>query len=148
MIVSSVAESGAKATVLLTSLRAAAMYFAKCSATRGAAARAPPYRAPLMTNHCRLRSRMTEPFELLETIKWTPAGGFFLLDRHLRRMNQSAAYFSYRCSIGDLRARLDRAVAGSSDALRVRLLLAQNGDIRVECTPLGPGGPAAQLGIA
>src|SRR5215831_16936139 len=91
---------------------------------------------------------MTEPFELLETIKWTPAGGFFLLDRHLRRMNHSAAYFSYRCSIGDLRARLDRAVAGSSDALRVRLLLAQNGDIRVECTPLGPGGPAAQLGIA
>jgi branched-subunit amino acid aminotransferase/4-amino-4-deoxychorismate lyase len=91
---------------------------------------------------------MSEPFELLETIKWTPGEGFFLLDRHLRRMDQSAAYFSYRCSIADLRACLERAVAGSSVAQRVRLLLSGNGDINVECTPLGPGGSPATLGIA
>jgi para-aminobenzoate synthetase / 4-amino-4-deoxychorismate lyase len=91
---------------------------------------------------------MAEPFEILETIKWTPNGGFFLLDRHLRRMDQSAAYFSYRCAIGDLRDRLDRAIAGCSDAQRVRLLLSRSGDIRVECAPLGPNGPPARLGIA
>jgi para-aminobenzoate synthetase / 4-amino-4-deoxychorismate lyase len=91
---------------------------------------------------------MAEPFELLETIKWTPDGGFFLLDRHLLRMDHSAAYFSYRCSTADLRARLDRAVAGASAAQRVRLLLARNGDIRVECAPLGPDPAPARLGIA
>jgi branched-subunit amino acid aminotransferase/4-amino-4-deoxychorismate lyase len=91
---------------------------------------------------------MTEPFELLETIKWTPDGGFFLLDRHLRRMDQSAAHFGYRCSLADIRARLDRAVAGASGAQRVRLLLARNGDIGVESALLGPNGPPARLGIA
>jgi para-aminobenzoate synthetase/4-amino-4-deoxychorismate lyase len=93
---------------------------------------------------------MAEPFELLETIRWTPDGGFFLLDRHLRRMDQSAAYFRYQCSTPSLRAHLQRAVAGSSGPQRVRLLLAKNGDIRVECTPLGSEATArpARLGIA
>jgi branched-subunit amino acid aminotransferase/4-amino-4-deoxychorismate lyase len=91
---------------------------------------------------------MAEPFELLETIKWTPDGGFFLLDRHLRRLDQSAAYFSYRCSTADLRAHLDRAVTGCSDAQRVRLLLARNGDARVECRPLRTDQTPARLAIA
>lgn len=79
---------------------------------------------------------MAEPFELLETIRWTADGGFFLLDRHLHRIEQSAAYFQYQCSTSHLRSHLEHAVAGSSGAQRVRLLLARNGDIRVECTPL------------
>jgi para-aminobenzoate synthetase/4-amino-4-deoxychorismate lyase len=93
---------------------------------------------------------MPEPFELLETIRWTPDGGFFLLDRHLRRMDQSAAHFHYQCSTPSLRAHLERAVAGSSGPQRVRLLLANNGNIRVECTPLGSDATArpARLGIA
>jgi para-aminobenzoate synthetase/4-amino-4-deoxychorismate lyase len=93
---------------------------------------------------------MAEPFELLETIRWTPDGGFFLLDRHLRRMDQSAAYFHYECATSSLRAHLERAVAGSSGPQRVRLLLARNGGIRVECTPLAPDATArtARLGIA
>jgi para-aminobenzoate synthetase/4-amino-4-deoxychorismate lyase len=93
---------------------------------------------------------MTEPFELLETIRWTPDGGFFLLERHLRRMTQSAAHFQYQCSTSDLRAHLERAVAGSSAARRVRLLLAKYGEIRVECTPLESDAATrmARLGIA
>ena len=91
---------------------------------------------------------MTEAFELLETIKWTPDGGFFLLDRHLRRLGQSATYFGYRCSSEDVRAHLDRAVAGSFGAQRVRLLLSRDGDLSVECTPLTSVGPPARLGIA
>jgi len=93
---------------------------------------------------------MAEPFELLETIRWTMDGGFFLLERHLRRMEQSAVYFHYQCSLPLLRAHLERAVAGSPGAQRVRLLLAKDGDIRVECTPLGsdPTARMATLGIA
>src|SRR5262245_58219399 len=91
---------------------------------------------------------MTEAFELLETIKWTPDRGFFLLERHLRRMDQSAASFSFRCSIADLKDHLDRSVTGLSVAQRVRLLLAKAGDIRVECTPLAVTQTRARLGIA
>jgi branched-subunit amino acid aminotransferase/4-amino-4-deoxychorismate lyase len=93
---------------------------------------------------------MAEPFELLETIRWTPDGGFFLLDRHLRRMNQSAAHFNYQCSTSRRRDHLERAVAGASGAQRVRLLLATRGDIRVECTPLESDAATrtARLGIA
>lgn len=91
---------------------------------------------------------MTEPFELLETIKWTPDAGFFLLDRHLRRLDRSAAHFSYTCSIDEVRARLDRAVEGASGAQRLRLLVAQSGAIRVECVPLSQTGRPARLGIA
>jgi len=90
-----------------------------------------------------------EPFELLETIRWTPGRGFFLLDRHLSRMKQSASYFEYRCPIDDLRAELDRAVSGARDDQRVRLLLARDGGIRVECAPLGADATSpARLGIA
>jgi len=111
-----------------------------------------PYRPPFINDHCRLpveMDRLGEPFELLETIRWTPGRGFFLLDRHLSRMNQSASYFEYRCSLDDLRTHLGRAVAGAVDAQRVRLLLARDGGIRVECSPLASDASApARLGIA
>jgi len=88
-------------------------------------------------------------FDLLETIRWTPADGFFLLDRHLRRMHGSAGHFGYAWHEAGVRRELDRAVAGKTGAQRVRLLVSRDGSARVECAPLGPGraGPAA-LGIA
>jgi branched-subunit amino acid aminotransferase/4-amino-4-deoxychorismate lyase len=93
---------------------------------------------------------MAEAFELLETIRWTPDGGFFLLDRHLRRMTESAAFFHYPCSAPDLHARLERAVSERRGAQRVRLLLGRNGDVHVECTGLPSDSTAvtARLGIA
>lgn len=36
-----------------------------------------------------------EPFTLFETMRWTPEDGFFLLERHLRRLMESAAYFDF-----------------------------------------------------
>jgi branched-subunit amino acid aminotransferase/4-amino-4-deoxychorismate lyase len=76
---------------------------------------------------------MADAFELLETIRWTPGRGFFLLDRHLTRLERSARHFDYTCNAADLRSALDRAVASSADALRVRLLLSHDGTARVEC---------------
>ncbi len=34
-------------------------------------------------------------FSLLETLLWTPEGGFVLQERHLERMRESAAYFDF-----------------------------------------------------
>ncbi len=88
-------------------------------------------------------------FELLETMRWTPADGFFLLDRHLRRMRRSATYFDYPWNEADILRELDRTVAGKSAPQRLRLLVSRRGGVRVESTPLATGGSApARLGIA
>src|SRR5438105_7605641 len=54
MIISSVETPGAGATAC-PSRCAALMWFAKCAATRGAAAFAPPYREVSIDDHCRLQ---------------------------------------------------------------------------------------------
>lgn len=93
--------------------------------------------------------RRPQAFELLETMRWTPAAGFFLLDRHLHRMGRSAQYFEYVWNEAAILQALDRAVGGKSEAQRIRLLVARDGSARVESTPLGPKSVLpARLGIA
>ena len=93
--------------------------------------------------------RRPQVFDLLETLRWSPTDGFFLLDRHLRRLQQSAEYFQYRFDERAVRDSLDRSVTATSEPQRVRLLLARDGAVRVECSPLGPKNVApARLGIA
>jgi len=77
-----------------------------------------------------------QPFELLETIRWTPRDGWYLLDRHLARLEGSARHFQFACSPAVIRATLDRAVASAGGPLRVRLRVAEDGTVRVEQTPL------------
>jgi para-aminobenzoate synthetase/4-amino-4-deoxychorismate lyase len=82
-------------------------------------------------------------FELLETMKWTPAGGFSLLDRHLNRLARSAEFFGYACDTIGIRRALDSTVTGSALPLRIRLLVARDGTARIESTALEPAvGPA------
>ena len=76
------------------------------------------------------------PFELLETMRWTPRDGWYLLDRHLARLEASARHFQFVYSASQTRDWLDRAVRSAETALRVRLLLAEDGVVRVEQTPL------------
>ncbi|HVZ23391.1 MAG TPA: aminodeoxychorismate synthase component I [Vicinamibacterales bacterium] len=92
--------------------------------------------------------RKPRRFDLLETMKWTPEGGFFLLDRHLGRMAQSAGYFAYPWRDGAVRSALERAVSGLAAPQRVRLTYSSSGDPHVECTPLPAGLKPARLGIA
>ncbi len=62
-------------------------------------------------------------FELLETLRWTPEEGFFLLDRHLDRLRESAEYFDFALRPADAASALwTRAVDGLTEAQRVRLL--------------------------
>ena len=69
-------------------------------------------------------------------MRWTPREGWYLLDRHLERLQDSARHFRFACSQGEIREVLDRAARSADAPLRVRLLLAENGAVRVECTPL------------
>jgi branched-subunit amino acid aminotransferase/4-amino-4-deoxychorismate lyase len=76
------------------------------------------------------------PFDLLETLRWTPRDGWYLLDRHLARLEASARHFEFRFSADRIRDALLSAVASADTPLRVRLLLADTGLARVECSPL------------
>ncbi|MEN3338912.1 MAG: para-aminobenzoate synthetase / 4-amino-4-deoxychorismate lyase [Acidobacteriota bacterium] len=68
-------------------------------------------------------------FQLLETIGWTPSGGFALLSRHLERLADSAACFGFECDIPSVQALLDNAVGDLAAAAKLRVLVSQDGAI-------------------
>ena len=76
------------------------------------------------------------PFRLLETLAWVPGEGLLLLERHLRRIGDSAAYFGFACDEGALHERLAEATRGLRRPHRVRLLLDERGGIEVVLAPL------------
>lgn len=82
------------------------------------------------------------PFELLETLLWTPQDGYVLRERHLRRLGASARYFAYPCNRAELRRELaGQAARLPAQAHRVRLLLGADGRARSEAYPLEPPAP-------
>jgi para-aminobenzoate synthetase/4-amino-4-deoxychorismate lyase len=84
-------------------------------------------------------TRPCEPFELLETLRWTPQEGYFLLERHLERLQASAGYFGFSFHLERILAALrQRPDDGPGGALRVRLLLSEDGSVRVERSPHQP----------
>src|SRR5665213_82253 len=88
-------------------------------------------------------------FELLETTRWRSGDGFLLLDRHLDRLRDSAAYFGYPCSLDAVRAAMQGAVAAAPvHPQRVRILLARDGAVRVECLELPPAASSRPLRVA
>jgi para-aminobenzoate synthetase/4-amino-4-deoxychorismate lyase len=89
---------------------------------------------------CLLKGAVLGPpapvFDLLETLRWDPAEGFFVLERHVARMRDSADYFDFTFVENDVRHALDEAVMGAKSPQRVRLLLSHDGRVRTEAQPL------------
>jgi para-aminobenzoate synthetase/4-amino-4-deoxychorismate lyase len=72
-------------------------------------------------------------FQLLETMLWTPAEGYFLLDEHLRRLGESAVYFDYEFDEIELRGRLAQlALELPNSSQKVRLLAGRDGQVLLE----------------
>ena len=93
----------------------------------------------------RVLERRRAPVTLLETMRWDPGEGIWLLDRHLDRLRSSARYLGMtvpEVEIGDL---LD-TVAGD-EPLRVRLLVPEQGRPSIEITPLVTGSPIVGLAV-
>ncbi|MGF1538704.1 MAG: aminodeoxychorismate synthase component I [Elainellaceae cyanobacterium] len=86
-------------------------------------------------------------FSLLESLRWTPEEGYFLLERHLERLQQSADYFGFTCSIQAVRRWLDHVVSPArlspdlKKACKVRLMLDAQGDLSGEAVPLPKAAP-------
>jgi len=83
-----------------------------------------------------------EPFLLFETLLWERGKGYALLDFHLERLRESAAYFLYPYPTHDIEGALRDAEAGFRDeAYRVRLTLSEDGEVTVTAAPLAPTEP-------
>jgi para-aminobenzoate synthetase/4-amino-4-deoxychorismate lyase len=74
-------------------------------------------------------------FSLFETLLWTPAEGWFLRERHLARLLDSASYFGIPASVAIINARLDSLVRTFYSSQRVRLLLGRDGRLTAQSSP-------------
>lgn len=76
-------------------------------------------------------------FQLLESLRWTPDVGFFLLERHLTRLVDSAEYFGFALDVTALRERLAQtAPTWPAAPQKIRILLAKDGVLTIEAHPL------------
>jgi para-aminobenzoate synthetase/4-amino-4-deoxychorismate lyase len=75
-------------------------------------------------------------FRLLETMRLTAKGELYLLDRHLARLQNSAAFFSFPYDREKLLGAVDGIAATHKGPLRVRLQLARDGEFELDAGPL------------
>jgi para-aminobenzoate synthetase/4-amino-4-deoxychorismate lyase len=83
----------------------------------------------------RFLTKVDAPFELIETLRYEEGRGFHLLERHLARLQSSAAHFGYPFAREAVLQALKAARVTSTVAL-VRLLLAEDGALTVTSTPI------------
>jgi para-aminobenzoate synthetase/4-amino-4-deoxychorismate lyase len=87
-------------------------------------------------------TRSAPVFQLFETMLWSPKEGYWLLDLHMDRLEQSARYFMYPLDRDGVRARLQEKEAGFIDSglpRRVRFTLGRDGAVDITDTELALG---------
>lgn len=84
-----------------------------------------------------LRDGTAAGFELIETLRWEPDEGFVRLERHLARLEASAASLGFTHDGEAIREVLVGCASGKTP-LRVRLTLAKDGGIGVTNAPFEP----------
>ncbi len=92
-------------------------------------------------DECLLKMKfLTDPpktFELIETMLFVPGEGIWLRERHMARLQASAAYFGFQFKPDEIAQAVDRKIGETPEQrLRVRLLLAEDGVTTVTATPL------------
>ncbi len=76
-------------------------------------------------------------FELMESLLWEPPTGYFLLDRHLNRLADSAEYFRFPFARHRVAGALSKLSARRPQRPgKVRLRLNKSGGIKLDLTPL------------
>ena len=90
---------------------------------------------------CQVKARVLlnqyQDFKLLETLLWKPKEGYFLLDRHLQRLQQSADYFQFPLDL----ALVEKQLSAKANTLKnypykIRLLISKNEQIVIEAITL------------
>lgn len=81
----------------------------------------------------RVLFRRSLDFLLIESVLWTREGGFYLLDEHLKRLEDSAQYFDFNFSRDRLLNELHTATVGLPPGNRkIKISLSGAGEVRVE----------------
>ena len=75
-------------------------------------------------------------FDLFETLRYDGKNGFFLLNRHIDRIEASARYFGFTFDRSSVLSALEKAVSGLETSNQVRLVLSRRGCVQVETVPL------------
>jgi len=83
----------------------------------------------------RVLTEQTPAFSLLETMLWMPEGGYFLKEKHITRLLDSAEYFDFLISKELIEAYLNEISSQVASYQRVRLLLDKNGGLNSEIKP-------------
>jgi para-aminobenzoate synthetase/4-amino-4-deoxychorismate lyase len=92
---------------------------------------------------CLLKARYYEaarrPIALIETLRFQPGAGFVRLSLHMARMERSAGFLALPFDGARALAALERAVAGTTEPLRLRLTLNEEGLFAASAAALGEG---------
>ena len=97
-------------------------------------------KAQVLTQH-------PHPFSLLETILWTPREGFFLRQKHIERVLDSADYFDIRLRRETLEEYFDQLTSRFHGPQRVRVLVDQDGALSAEYRDFYPLADNAPLKV-
>jgi branched-subunit amino acid aminotransferase/4-amino-4-deoxychorismate lyase len=87
-------------------------------------------------------------FGLIETLLWTPAGGFWLKDLHEARLKASAAALGFTHDPAAFAYALDQSVFSATGPSRVRLALGFDGSVEATRTVFEPPAPNALWRVA
>jgi len=71
-------------------------------------------------------------FSLFETMLWTPNEGYFLLEKHIARMADSAEYFDFPFSTKQLEVFLSQTAGRFTSPQRVKVILNRFGELKDE----------------
>ncbi len=111
-------------------------------------------RTDMEMNESRIKARVLSTpgpcFDLLESLLWEPRKGFPHLNRHLKRLQESAEYFDFHLNLQRVHSELqDLASPLTQKPHKVRLLVSRSGAVKVQAVMLDPGKPGfADLPLA
>ena len=86
----------------------------------------------------RVLNQRPQGFSLLETLLWQPESGYFLFEKHLERMADSAAYFGFEFSPETLHTHLAALAENFTSPKRVRVLADRFGSLTSEAKDFHP----------
>jgi len=91
---------------------------------------------------CEVKARFltssVRDFHLIETLAWHPRSGYFLLDRHLRRLEDTAHFFGFKYDRIAITHKLKHVSTriNSGNSYRMRLLLSADGTVSISTQQL------------
>jgi para-aminobenzoate synthetase/4-amino-4-deoxychorismate lyase len=80
----------------------------------------------------RILTETSSKFSLLETLLWAPGDGYFLMEKHIERLLDSADYFDFPARVSLIEQELERAATLFRQPQRVRVLLDSEGKITLD----------------